>query len=90
LVRNADTNRLDARSAQAQFDSLAQAQGFKTISTYTDIELGVQRDSVFDNANASSGSRRGYSVSMKLPSFDWGGRRTASTGSPKPWQLATT
>jgi outer membrane protein TolC len=73
IAAHAHTDRLDVRLAQAQFDSLAQAQGFKTISTYTDIELGVQRDSMFDNANASSGSRRGYSVSMKLPLFDWGG-----------------
>lgn len=70
--------RLDIRIAQAEFDAMAKAQGLNVLTSFTDIELGVRRDTVFDNAAASSTLRRGYEVSVRLPIFDWGGnQRTA-------------
>ncbi|MDE2428207.1 MAG: TolC family protein, partial [Burkholderiales bacterium] len=38
----------------------------------TDIELGVRRNTVFDNASGSSAIKRGVEISLKLPVFDWG------------------
>lgn len=66
------SDRLDVRLAQSRFDALVLAQGYTTLSSYTDIELGVRRDTVFNNTNASAAARRGVEVNMKLPVFDWG------------------
>jgi outer membrane protein TolC len=45
------------------------------LTSFTDIELGVRRDTVFDNAAGTKTPRRGYEVSVRLPIFDWGGVR---------------
>ena len=71
----ASKGRLDIRMAQAEFDATAKAQGLNVLTGFTDIELGVRRDTLFDNAAASSTPRRGYEVSVRLPIFDWGGNR---------------
>lgn len=67
------SERLDIRVAKAEFDTAARVQGLSSIATFTDIELGVRRDTVFDNASATNATRRGYEVSVRLPIFDWGG-----------------
>ncbi len=48
--RQASKGRLDLQIAKADYDAAARAQGWNTITTFTDIELGVRRDSVFDAA----------------------------------------
>ncbi len=72
IAAHVRSDRLDVRLAQSRFDALAQAQGYTTLSSYSDIELGIRRDSVFNNANASAAARRGVEINMRLPVFDWG------------------
>jgi len=49
-------------------------QGLDFITSLTDIEVGVKRDTVFDTA-AGRNTRRGYTVDVRLPVFDWGDAR---------------
>jgi len=70
--------RLDVRLAQLQLDAASKAQGLNLITSLTDIELGVQRDTVFDNAAASKSTRRGYTVAVRLPIIDWGDAQRAA------------
>lgn len=69
----ATTERLDIRMARAAYDNLARAQGLETVSSLMDVEVGVRRDTVFDNAAGTQSSRQGYDFSVKLPLFDGGG-----------------
>ncbi|WP_436131960.1 TolC family protein, partial [Acidovorax sp. LjRoot38] len=73
--RQASKGRLDLQIAKADYDAAARAQGWNTITTFTDIELGVRRDSVFDAAENTHSTRRGFEISLQLPIFDWGGMR---------------
>lgn len=76
--RQASQARLDLQIAKAEYDAAARAQGWNTVSTFTDIELGIRRDSVFDRADNSKQTRRGFEISLELPIFDWGGMRRDS------------
>ncbi|MFZ2739328.1 MAG: TolC family protein [Burkholderiaceae bacterium] len=71
----ASKGRLDIRLAHAEFETQTKAQGLKLLTSLTDIELGVRRDTVFDNAAGTSNARRGYEISVRLPIFDWGGHQ---------------
>lgn len=73
--RQASKGRLDLQIAKADYDAAARTQGWNTITTFTDIELGVRRDSVFDAAENTHATRRGFEISLQLPIFDWGGMR---------------
>lgn len=70
--------RLDVRLAQLQLDAASKAQGLNLVTSLTDIEVGVQRDTVFDNAATSKNTRRGYTVAVRLPIFDWGDAQRAA------------
>jgi hypothetical protein len=64
--------------AQAALAAALQAQGLGDITSLTDIELGVRRDTVFDNAAGTQGARQGTEISLRLPLLDRGDlRRTA-------------
>lgn len=71
----ASNERLDIQLAQAELDTQAKAQGLNLLTSLIDIELGVRRDTVFDNAAGTSTPKRGYEVSLRLPIFDWGGNQ---------------
>lgn len=71
----ASSGRLDIKLAQSAFESAAKSQGLNMLTSLTDIELGLRRDTVFDNAAGTSTPRSGYEVSVRLPLFDWGGQR---------------
>ena len=68
----ASQHRLDVQLAQAQLAAQAKAQGLNKVTSWTDIELGARRDSVFNNAEGKSDSKKGYELSFQLPLFDWG------------------
>ena len=76
--RQASQGRLDLQIAKADYEATARAQGWNTITTFTDIELGVRRDSVFDAVANSHETRRGFEISLQLPIFDWGGMRRSA------------
>lgn len=69
----ASTGQLDLQLAQAEFEGAATAQGLNRVTSLTDIELGVRRDSVFDKGAGDTSTRRGFEVSVRLPIFDSGG-----------------
>ncbi len=68
----ATKGRLDIQLAQAEYNAQAKAQGLTSLTSFTDIELGQRRDTEFDNAEASSSTKRGFELSVRLPVFDWG------------------
>ena len=72
------TQRLDVRMAQSQLDATSKAQGLNLLTSLTDIELGVRRDTVKDTALGTSDTRKGYELSIRLPIFDWGDAQRAS------------
>jgi outer membrane protein TolC len=81
VAKAASNGRLDIQLAQSALNVSAKAQGLETINSFTDIELGVRRDTVFDNGSGAKSNPRGYEIDLRLPIFDWGGmRRDAMTG----------
>jgi outer membrane protein TolC len=78
-VSKALTNqRLDVRMAQSQLDAAGKSQGLTLLTSLTDVELGVRRDTVKDAVEGTSNTRKGYELSIRLPIFDWGDAQRAS------------
>lgn len=71
----ASTSRLDIRIAQANFEAAAKAQGLNTLATFTDIELGVRKNTRFDDVAGTQKTGRGFEIDIRLPIFDWGGNQ---------------
>lgn len=65
-------SRLDIQLAKSEYEGAARAQGLNAVTSFTDIELGVRRGTVFDSASDTKIPKRGYEVSVRLPLFDWG------------------
>ncbi len=77
LGPQATKNRLDIQLAKQELDAAAARQGLSLVSSFTDIELGIRRDTNFDAAGHGE-IKRGFEVSLRLPLFDWGdAQRTA-------------
>ncbi|BBB67755.1 copper resistance-related lipoprotein [Undibacterium sp. YM2] len=77
LGPQASKNRLDIQLAKQELDAAAARQGLSLVSSFTDIELGIRRDTNFDAAGHGE-IKRGVEVSLRLPLFDWGdAQRTA-------------
>jgi len=72
---NAVTNRLDVGLAQANWEAVGKSRSAEWMSTFTDAEVAVRRDTVSNSADGSNNSRQGYEIAIKLPLFDWGGMR---------------
>ncbi|MFZ6733988.1 TolC family protein [Undibacterium sp. Ji42W] len=73
----ATKDRLDIQLAKQELDAAAARQGLSLVSSFADIELGIRRDTNFD-ASGNSDIKRGFTVSLRLPLFDWGdAQRTA-------------
>ena len=70
--------RLDVRMAQAQLDAASKSQGLNLLTSLTDIELGVIRNTVKDTHEGTSEKSKGYELSIRLPIFDWGDAQRAS------------
>ena len=68
----ATQQRLDVQMARQQLDNAGKSQGLNLITSLVDVELGVRRDTVFDNAAGTSTPRKGYELGIRLPIFDWG------------------
>ena len=64
--------RLDLQLARARLDLAGKSQGIARLSTFIDVEAGVRRDTVFDNADGHRGTARGFELDIRLPLFDWG------------------
>ncbi len=70
--------RLDVRMAQSQLDAASKSQGLNLLTSFTDIELGVRRDTVKDTALGTSNTRKGFELGIRLPVFDWGDAKRSS------------
>jgi len=70
--------RLDVRMAQSQLDAASKSQGLNLLTSLTDIELGVIRNTVKDTHEGTSATSKGYELSVRLPIFDWGDAQRAS------------
>ena len=69
---NAMQQRLDVRLARSQLDIAGKAQGLSLLRNLVDTEVGIRRDTVFDNAAGTKTPRTGYELAIRLPVFDWG------------------
>ena len=79
VVSSAATDqRLDVQLARGQLDAAGKSQGLNLLTSLVDVEVGVRRDTVFDNAEGTSAPRRGYELGIRLPIFDWGNARRDS------------
>ena len=69
---NAMQQRLDVQMAYHQLDVAGKSQGLNLINSLVDVEVGIRRDTVFDNAAGTKTPRKGYELGIRLPIFDWG------------------
>lgn len=74
--RLATADRLDIQLAEASLKASAQSQGFNTLFSYTDIELGILRQRIDDDGERTFGDA--YEIEIGLPVFDWGGMKRAA------------
>lgn len=72
---SATQQRLDLQLARAQLEQAGRSQGINLLSTFFDAELGLRRDSLFDNVEGKRATRRGFELDVALPIFDWGDAR---------------
>ncbi len=70
--------RLDVRMAHAQLDAASKSQGLNMLTSLTDIELGIIRNTVKDTVENTLAKSKGYELSIRLPIFDWGDTQRAS------------
>ena len=54
VSQTASAARLDLRTARAALDALVAERGLRHIASFTDIELGIRRDTRFDTHSGSS------------------------------------
>ena len=71
----APAQRLDVQMARSQLDVAGKSQGLELLTSLVDVELGIRRDTVFDNATGTSTPRKGFELGIRLPIFDWGHAR---------------
>lgn len=75
VSKTVNVGRIDIKLAQAELDAASKAQGLNWATSFTDIELGLRHDTVFNNAQGQNTTKRGYEISVRLPVFDWGDAR---------------
>ena len=75
VTANATAQRLDVQLARNQLDIAGQSQNLNLLTSVVDVELGVRRDTVTDNAAGTNMPRKGYELAIRLPIFDWGTSR---------------
>lgn len=70
--------RLDVLLARSQLDISGKAQGLNLLTSVVDVELGIRRNTVFDNAAGTSSAKNGFELGIRLPIFDWGSAQRAT------------
>ncbi|MBL8308803.1 MAG: TolC family protein [Burkholderiales bacterium] len=78
VSQTAATERLDVRIAQASLQSAARAQGLSWLTSLTDIEMGVIRNTAIEREDGHRTTARGVELEIKLPLFDWGDAQRAA------------
>lgn len=77
IAKALSDQRLDARLARLELDAAGRSRGVDLLTSLTDVELGVRRDSHFGGDGERS-TTRGYELEIRLPLFDWGSTRRAA------------
>ena len=74
ISSTATDQRLDVQLVRNQLDAAGKAQGLNLLTSLVDVELGIRRDTVFDNGGGvgKAFAKRGYELGIRLPIFDWG------------------
>ncbi len=72
VSKSATAMRLDVQIANAELESFAAANGINKIMSFTDVELGARRDTMFELADGHKTTKRGFEVDIVLPIFDFG------------------
>ena len=72
VTAHAAQQRLDVQIARTQLEIAGESQGLNLVNSFVDVELGVRRDTVFDNAAGTKTARTGFELGIRLPLFDWG------------------
>ena len=76
LVNSTATDqRLDVQLARSQLDVAGKAQGLNLLTSVVGVDLGIRRNTVFDNGVNRAFAKRGYELDIRLPIFDWGNAR---------------
>jgi outer membrane protein TolC len=75
VTASATEQRLDVQMARHQLDVAGRSQGLNLLTSLVDVELGIRRDTVFDEAAGTQTPRRGFELGIRLPIFDWGSVR---------------
>ncbi len=75
---NAADQRLDVLLARSQLDAAGRAQGLNLLTSVVDVELGIRRNTVFDNAAGTKSAKKGFEFGIRLPIFDWGSTQRAT------------
>ncbi len=70
--------RLDIQIARSRLDAALAAQGLKSLTSFTDIELTARRNSMSTGVPGAGSSTRGYEIAVSLPLFDWGGMQRSA------------
>ena len=70
--------RIDVQLARNQLDISGKAQGLSLLTSVVDLELGVRRNTVFDNAAGTKSAKNGFELGIRLPIFDWGSAQRAT------------
>ena len=70
--------RLDVLLARSQLDAAGRAQGLNLLTSVVDVELGIRRNTVFDNAAGTKSAKNGFELGIRLPLFDWGSPQRAT------------
>ncbi len=69
--------RIDVQLARLQLDVAGKSQGLTLLNSLLDVEVGVRRDTVFDNHSGEKSRPKGFELEVRLPIFDWGGAQRA-------------
>jgi outer membrane protein TolC len=72
VAATATAQRLDVQLARARLEVAGQSQGINLLSTFTEVQVGGRHDTVFDDAQGTQSTRRGWELDIRLPLFDWG------------------
>ena len=72
VTSSAMQQRLDVQMARSQLDMAGKSQGLSLLNSLVDVELGLIRNTVFDNDHGTKTTARGYELGIRLPIFDWG------------------
>lgn len=78
VIAGAKEQRLDVQLARHQLDVAGKSQGLNLLTSVLDVELGMRRDTVFDNDAGTRSTRKGYELDVRLPLFDWGTSQRAA------------